>query len=192
MEGSPVVTAQNRFVDVRPGQWYVPGVTWAAEAGLVDGYNATNYGPGDPVTREQLATILYHYAQFKKWDATQRDGLTAYTDKGDISAWAQEAMEWAVGAGLLQGSNGTLSPKAGATRAEFAQMLQRLMETYQPAAPVTQAPGTSKPRRHRVQKGDTLWALARRYNCTIAGLAAANPMIKDPSFILVGWTINIP
>lgn len=97
-----------------------------------------------------------------------------------------------MGAGLLKGSAGTLSPKAGATRAEFAQMIQRLMETYQPAAPVALAPGTSKPRRHRVQKGDTLWALARRYNCTIVELVAANPMIKDPDFIVTGWTLNIP
>lgn len=96
------------------------------------------------------------------------------------------------GVGRGRRSSGTLSPKAEATCAEFAQMLQRLMETYQLAAPVALAPGINKPKRHRVQKGDTLWALARRYNCTIAELVAANPMIKDPSFILVGCTINIP
>ena len=192
LEGSPAVMTPIPFADVRPGQWYADGVTWATGAGLVSGYNASAYGPADPITREQLVSILYRYAQYKKWDVAERDGLTAYTDAGDVSAWAREAVEWAVGAGLLKGSGGKLAPKAGATRAEFAQMLQRFMEQYQPAAPVALAPGTSKPRRHRVQKGDTLSALARRFNCTVTELVAANPMIKNPDFILPGWEIDIP
>ena len=133
LEGSPDVTELNPFADVRAGQWYTDGVIWAAGAGLVDGYDGYKvpiFGPADSVTREQLATILYRYAQYKEWDVSQRDDLMSYTDSGDISAWAREAVQWACGSGIIHGNGGKLNPKAGATRAELAGMLQRMLEKY--------------------------------------------------------------
>ena len=148
MEGSPAPTGGNPFSDVASGQWYAPGITWAAGVGLVDGYDADTYGPADPVTREQLAAILWRYAKYKGWDVSQRDGLTAYADAGEVSSWAREAVEWAVGAGLMNGASGNrLSPQAGATRAQLAQMLMRLLEKYAPGftLPVTPNPSTGVP-----------------------------------------------
>ncbi len=195
LEGSPAVTVQNPFTDVRPGLWYADGVTWAEGAGLVDGYNATTYGPGDPVTREQLVTILYRYAQYKKWDVSmgENTNILSYTDAFDVSEWAVPAFQWACGAGIIQGDGGRLNPKARATRAQLAQMLQRLLDKYgQSAALPVALPEGSKARRVKVQKGDTLWALARKYNCTLAALVAANPIVKGPDFILPGWELKIP
>lgn len=195
LEGAPAVTAQNPFADVRPGQWYASGVTWAAGAGLVDGYNATTYGPGDPVTREQLAVMLWRYAKYKGWDVSMGEdtNILSYADAADISEWAIPALQWALGAGIMEGTTGNrLAPKAGATRAELAGMLQRLLEKYQPAAPVNPNTGTSKPRRYKVQKGDTLSGLAGKYKTTVAAIVKANPIIKNPNFLLVGWEIDIP
>lgn len=126
LEGSPPVTVQNPFSDVRPGQWYEQGVVWAAGSGLVDGYNATSYAPWDFLTREQLAVILFRYAQYKKWDVSHVDSLAAYTDAKEVSEGAREAVKWAVGAGFLKGSAGNLAPKGNVSRAEFALILQQL------------------------------------------------------------------
>ncbi len=196
LEGSPAVTAQNPFSDVRPGQWYADGVTWAAGAGLVSGYNATTYGPADPVTREQLVTILYRYAQYKQWDVSMggNTNILSYTDAFDISEWAVPAFQWACGAGLIEGDGGKLYLKAGANRAELAQMLKRLLEKYgqpQQEAHPAALPESAKSRR-TVKAGDTLSTIASEYNCTVAAIVAANPIIKDPNFILPGWELNIP
>lgn len=196
LEGSPAVTAQNPFTDVRPGLWYADGITWAAGAGLVDGYSANTYGPGDPVTREQLAVMLWRYAKYKGWDVSMGEdtNILSYADAADISEWAVPAFQWACGAGIIDGTtDNRLAPKAGATRAELAQMLMRLLEKYkEPAAPVAQAPGTSKARRYKVQKGDTLSGLAGKYKTTVAAIVKANPIIQNPNFILPGWELDIP
>lgn len=134
LEGSPAVTAQNPFADVRSGLWYANGITWAAGAGLADGYNATAYGPGDAVTREQLAVMFWRYAKYKGWDVSMGEdtNLLSYADALDVSEWAVPALQWACGAGIMANTpDNRLAPKDGITRAELAGMLQRLMEKYQ-------------------------------------------------------------
>ena len=127
MEGQPAAPAAG-FGDVTAGSWYEGAVNWAADKKIVTGYSGEAFGPNDNVTREQLVVILYRYAQFKGLDvsAGQDTNLLSYGDVESISAWATEAMTWACGTGVLTGNpDGTLAPKANATRAEVATMLLR-------------------------------------------------------------------
>ena len=128
MEGRPGAAGDMSFADVAPGRWYAKAVRWAAGAGIVKGYNARTFGPDDALTREQLAVILRRYAVWRGADVTSgvADRLGAFLDAEKISPWALDAMRWAVHTGLVQGVDAeTLSPKAGATRAQTAAMLLR-------------------------------------------------------------------
>ena len=118
------------FADVAGGQWYSEAIAWAAVNGVVNGYSETKFAPNDEITREQLAAILYRYAQFKGLNVSAKGDLSGFADGAAVSDWAVEAMQWAVGAGLLNGNEqGRLAPTAGATRAEVAMMLMRFAET---------------------------------------------------------------
>ena len=132
MAGSPAVENTNPFTDVPYGpgtDWYYDAVLWVQQNGIMQGYGDNLFGPGDPVTREQLAVIFYNYAKFKGYDTTASGDLSGFTDAGDLSPWAQEAMKWAVGSGVMSGKgNGILDPKGTATRAEIAAMLQNFIE----------------------------------------------------------------
>ena len=132
MAGSPAVENTNPFTDVPYGpgtDWYYDAVLWVQQNGIMQGYGDNLFGPGDPVTREQLAVIFYNYAKFKGYDTTASGDLSGFTDTGDLSPWAQEAMKWAVGSGVMSGKgNGILDPKGTATRAEIAAMLQNFIE----------------------------------------------------------------
>lgn len=129
LEGSPAVTASSGFTDVADGTYYADAVAWAAQNGIVSGYSADRFGPNDSLTREQLATILYRYAQYKNQDTTASADLTAYTDADTISAYAKPALAWANAAKLLNGTSAaTLSPKQTATRAQVAQILMNLLQ----------------------------------------------------------------
>ncbi|MEH2934463.1 S-layer homology domain-containing protein [Acutalibacter sp. JLR.KK004] len=126
LENSPPAGSDNPFPDVIDYAWYGKGVIWAAKNGLVMGHEDGLFRPTDPVTREQLAAVLYRYAQFKGIAGTMGK-LDSFTDAGKTSAYAVPAMEWAVGSGLLRGrDDGTLDPQGYATRAEAAVILQRL------------------------------------------------------------------
>ncbi len=103
--------------------WYASGRQWAIDNGISDGTNMTG-----EITLEQLATMLYRYAQIKGYDTTARASLNAFSDASSVSDWAVEAMEWAVGMGLIQGSNGQLAPNASANRAQVAVILMRFEE----------------------------------------------------------------
>ena len=127
LENEPAAGAVN-FTDVKPGQWYAPAVAWAAEQKIVFGYANGAFGPEDNVTREQLAAILYRYAEAKQYDVTAKKALTGFSDGAAVSGWAAEAMQWAVGSGLLNGSDGALNPQGYATRAEIAAILMRFCE----------------------------------------------------------------
>ena len=111
------------------GAWYAGAVNWAAAQGIVSGYDAGHFGPEDSVTREQLASILYRYAQYKGYQtASSETALQAFTDGGTISDWAVEAMTWAVSDQVLSGKDGgTLDPQGTATRAEVAQMMMNFL-----------------------------------------------------------------
>ena len=130
MEGQPDVTGDSVFTDVADGAWYADAVTWAAENGIVGGYGNGKFGPDAPITREQLAAILYRYAQSKGYDTTQGGmAIREYADFEQISDYAVEAMTWAVNTGLISGtSTTTLSPQGLATRAQVATILMRFIE----------------------------------------------------------------
>lgn len=123
-------------------------MTWAQQNGIMGGYGDGKFGPNDPVTREQLASIFYRYAQYKGYDVTATGSLDSFTDKGSASAWAQEAIKWAVGNGIMGGKeNNLLDPKGTATRAEIAAMLHRFVEKYglKPVVTPTGTTGWTKP-----------------------------------------------
>ncbi len=129
LEGSPAVSGAASFADVPAGQWYSDAVAWAASEGIVSGYSSSRFGPSDLITREQMASILYRYAQYKGMDTAARAELSAYADAPSVSAWAQTAMQWAVGAELISGTGrNALNPLGFATRAEAAAVLMRFCE----------------------------------------------------------------
>ena len=130
LEERPEAPGASGFTDVAAGAWYADAVNWAAARGIVKGYDTGAFGPEDSVTREQLAAILYRYAQAKGYDTTQGGmAVREFSDSASISDWAQEAMAWAVNAQVLSGKgNGVLDPQGTATRAEVAQMLMNFGE----------------------------------------------------------------
>ena len=133
MEGQPAVTGGSVFDDVADGAWYADAVTWAAENGIVGGYGNGKYGPDDPITREQLAAILWRYAKYKGYDVSvgEDTNILSYTDVADLSEYAIPAMQWACGACVIEGvTDSTLVPQGDATRAQAAAMLQRFCEYY--------------------------------------------------------------
>ena len=126
LEGSPVANGSAGFTDVAYGTWYTAAVNWAAANDIVTGYGSGKFGPMDPITREQMAAILFRYADFKGMDTTARADLSGYTDAGDISAYAVEAMSWANAEGFITGTTATtLKPQGSATRAQVATILTR-------------------------------------------------------------------
>ena len=130
VEGQPEGTEANTFTDVKGDMWYTDAILWANENGIVAGYDNGAYGVGDLITREQFATILYRYAQFKGYDTTQGGmAVREFSDYENISDYARPAMAWAVNAGIMGGmDDGTLMPQGKATRAEAATMLMNFCE----------------------------------------------------------------
>ena len=130
LEGQPESTGVNAFADVKADMWYTDAILWANENGIVAGYDNGAYGVGDFITREQFATILYRYAQFKGYDTTQGGmAVREFSDYENISDYARPAMAWAVNAGIMSGNDdGTLNPQGKATRAEAATMLMNFCE----------------------------------------------------------------
>ena len=124
LQNTPIPNTANTFQDVTDDQWYSNAVLWAAEHEIVGGYGNGQFGPTDSITREQFAVILYNYAVYTGVDTTASSDLSSFTDAEFTSAWAKEAVSWAVSVGLLSGKgNGILDPTGTATRAEVAQML---------------------------------------------------------------------
>lgn len=125
LDGSPAVEGRNNYTDVEYGSWYYDAVTWARQSGVMSGYGNNLFGPNDPVTRQQLAATFCNYANYKGYDVTAAGDLSGFTDAGEISPWAQDAVKWAVGIGLMNGKGGgILDPQGTATRAEVAAMLR--------------------------------------------------------------------
>ena len=130
LDGSPAWTTASGFSDVEESAYYAEAVGWASANGIVGGYDNETFGPGDPITREQMAAILYRFAQTRGWDTTAWADLSGYADAGEISAYALPALQWANGAGLIAGSGGAILPGDSATRAQVAAILMRLCETF--------------------------------------------------------------
>ena len=128
LEGEPTVTGRSSFTDVRSGAYYEKSVIWAAANGIVTGTDSTSFSPDAKVTREQLAAILYRYAQYRKLDTDASAKLNSFTDADSVSAYASEALGWAVSEGLIDGASGKLMPKGDATRAQVAAILHRFVK----------------------------------------------------------------
>ena len=129
MSGEEIAEAtESAFSDVATGMWYSNAIAWAASKNIVNGFEDGTFQPDAPVTRAQLVTILYRYAQYKGMDVSTLSDLAQFTDAADVPAYALEAMQWAVGSGLIQGSNNALTPQANASRAQIATILMRFAQ----------------------------------------------------------------
>ena len=124
MAGEPAVTGESPFTDVPAGCWYTDAIVWAAQNGIVSGFGDGTFRPNAAITRAQAAVMLYGYAAFTGADVTARADLSAYSDAGQIPAWAMDAMQWANARRLIVGRDSShLVPDGGATRAEMAAIL---------------------------------------------------------------------
>ena len=130
LSGSPVVNYYMPFTDVDQASWYAEAVRWAASCSIVTGYDNGNFGPNDPITREQLAAILYRCAAYRQEDTSigADTNILSFTDAVSVSEYAVPALQWACGAGILQGADGALLPAHPATRAQTAAMLARYLK----------------------------------------------------------------
>lgn len=128
LDGKPAA-GKNGFSDVADGAWYADAVAWAAEHGIVSGVGGGAFAPGGTITREQLAVMLYRYAQYKGYDVSKTADLSGYADQDKLSDWAAQAVQWACGSGLMNGrSAAQLAPEGTLTRAEAATMLKAFCE----------------------------------------------------------------
>lgn len=130
LEKEPAVSGSNPFGDVRSGSYYEKAITWAAANKIVAGYGNSKFGPDDPITREQMAAILYRYAKYKGYDVSKAADLSKFTDEGKISTWAITPMKWTVAETLFNGvGENLLSPETHAVRAQVAAIMHRFLET---------------------------------------------------------------
>lgn len=135
MEGSPEVAYTDAFPDVPEGEWYTDAVCWASENEIVTGYDDTGlFGTSDPINREQIATMMYRYAQYKEYAVVEGD-LSGYPDAANVNTFAKEAMEWAVGSDQISGNNGYLDPQGSAVRAQTATIIDRFADYSYVSAP---------------------------------------------------------
>lgn len=126
LQGSPEAEATETFTDVSPDAWYAKAIAWAVAEGVADGYGEGLFGPNDAITREQLAAMLWRYAARPESEG----GLSAFADGAETSAWAQQAVSWAVSLGLINGvDSDRLDPKGQATRAQTATILMRFAQS---------------------------------------------------------------
>ena len=131
MEGEPEVTTTTAAFPDAGESWYKDAVIWANQNKIITGYTDSGlFGPADPITREQMATIMYRYANYKKWDVTKSADLSTFPDASSVSAYAKDAMAWAVANEIIQGNNGRLDPQGSAVRAQAATIISRFIETY--------------------------------------------------------------
>ena len=128
LAGQPAVSGDLIFTDVEVGTWYTDAVAWAAENGIVNGTTDATFAPGEDITRGQLVTVLYRYAESKGYDVSASADLSGYPDAGQVQAYAQPAMAWAVAEGIVEGMDGNLNPAGNATRAQIATILMRFCE----------------------------------------------------------------
>lgn len=131
LDGAPEITYENKFSDVPSDTWFTDGVLWASRAGVVYGYNDGSFGTEDNITREQMAVMMFRYAQYKEYDISGRADISQYNDAGSVNEYAIEALQWAVSGGIITGKvGGYIDPQGNATRAECAAIIMRLMVKY--------------------------------------------------------------
>ncbi|WP_415967079.1 S-layer homology domain-containing protein [Faecalitalea cylindroides] len=133
MNGQPSIEYTNKFPDVAAGQWYTDAILWANDIGVVTGYSNTGlFGTGDQINREQMAVMMYRYAQYKGYDTSASADFSKFNDAVYVNDFAKDAMSWAVGTGIITGKDNEtrLDPQGSATRAECATIIMRYMEYY--------------------------------------------------------------
>lgn len=162
LAGQPAADWENPFWDVPASAWFHDAVTWAWENDITGGVSSTHFGAGNAVTREQLATFLYRYAQDQGYDTSARADLSGYSDAGLVSSYATEALSWANATGLITGTTGTtLSPQGSATRAQVATILSRFCQDVIPGGYVSPAHMIRNLEGSTLSKKDTLVAMAQ-------------------------------
>ena len=131
LEGEPLVSAAEGFRDVYENDWYNNAIRWATANGIAEGYGENVFGPNDAVTRQQMAAILWRYCKYKGYDVSigEDTNILSYYDAFDVAGYAMPAMQWACGAGIIQGieKNGSiyLDPNGNAIRSQCAVMIYR-------------------------------------------------------------------
>ena len=128
LEGQPAVSGRSGFADVQYNGYYEDAVTWAADNGIVNGTSTSTFSPNANVTREQMAAILYRYAQYKKYNTAASSSLNSFSDHTSVSGYAVASLQWSVAERLVNGSNGKLMPTGNASRAQVAAILHRFAE----------------------------------------------------------------
>lgn len=162
LAGQPAADWANPFWDVPASAWFHDAVTWAWENDITGGVSSTHFGAGNAVTREQLATFLYRYAQDQGYDTSARADLSGYSDAGLVSSYATEALSWANATGLITGTTATtLSPQGSATRAQVATILTRFCQDVVPGGYVSPAHMIRNLEASDLSKKDTLVAMAQ-------------------------------
>lgn len=131
MNGAPSMEYDaDAFPDVENGQFYTKAAMWAKQTGVILGYDDGRFGPADAITREQMAVMMYRYANCLEMDTSVRGNLNDYPDSEQVSAFSKEAVEWVVGMGLIKGDGGKINSQGSAKRAECATIIMRFMEAY--------------------------------------------------------------
>lgn len=131
LSGSPAISSNTKFKDVPANAWYSQAVAWASANKIVDGRPGNVFDPGTAVTRQEFATILYRYNNFRGLGTGNKSNLSQFTDRGYVQSYALEAMQWAVGNGIISGTtNTTLSPNGTAIRFQAAAMLTRYCQNF--------------------------------------------------------------
>ena len=133
MNGEPIVEFDEVFPDVYEGEWYTDAILWASSNGIVTGYTDSGlFGTADNINREQMAVMMYRYAKYKGYDVTKTADFSQFEDAANVSGFAEEAMRWAVGTGIITGKDeGTrIDPQGNAARAECAAIIKRFVEIY--------------------------------------------------------------
>lgn len=131
LNGEPEISYSSKFPDVAEGQWYTNGVLWANSIGVVGGYGSGLFGTDDNITREQMALMMYRYAEYKGYNVSETAEISSFADADAVSSYAKTAFEWAVGSKIINGkADNTLAPQGQATRAECATIMMKFMNKY--------------------------------------------------------------
>ena len=130
LEGEPVAASAAPFTDLSQ-DWYKAAANWAYESGVVKGSSATTFNPDGKVTRQELVTMLYRYADYCGLDVSEKSSVSDFPDSADVATWALESVEWALGAGLINGRQDggktVLAPMGNTQRSEMATILSRFI-----------------------------------------------------------------
>jgi len=205
MEGTPPVTGVGGFSDVPDNSYYTSAVAWAADSQIVTGVGNAIFAPHNMITREQFATILHRYANSKGYDTSAFAGFDGFSDTTQVSSFAVNAMHWALGSQIMQGSGGKLTPGGYATRAQAAVMLMRFMENVteeeafepsvpaepaepdpsvqpeQPVSPIPEPPKTNDSINVDITIGSTTFTATLENNDTAKAFASRLPLTLDMS-----------